>query len=248
MPVYGGGKAKLGKEIFEIIKLVEKEFNWDSKLHSYFEPFCGLLGVQIHFAKEKRHCMACDANKDIILLFKALKKNWIPPEKCDEKQFDMLKASKEHSALRGFIGVACSYSGIFFSGYRTHAGKRNYMTNSKNGFLKMVPSLKYINFLSARDYREFDPEGLTIYCDPPYKGNGFHSEHFSSFDSESFWETMRLWSKNNLVIISEYNAPKDFICIWKKQIKSNYNVSVIHRTEKLFIYSRVLEQNYRLHS
>lgn len=248
MPVYGGGKAKLGKEIFEIIKLVEKEFYWDSKQHTYFEPFCGLLGVQIHFAKEGRSCLACDANNNIIDLFEALKKGWIPPEKCSEQQFDKLKKSTEHSALKGFVGVACSYSGIFFSGYRTHAGKRNYITNSRNGFLKMTPYLKNIHFLKGRDYREFEPEQLTIYCDPPYQGNGFNSEHFTGFDSKDFWETMRKWSKKNLVVVSEYNAPSDFICIWKKQMKSNYNVSVIYRTEKLFIYSRVLENNYRQNS
>ena len=44
MPSYGGGKARLGKEISEVI-----EEEWDGL---YFEPFCGLLGVGIHFAKE----------------------------------------------------------------------------------------------------------------------------------------------------------------------------------------------------
>lgn len=244
MPVYGGGKARLGKEIYNIIKTIEIDLNWKTSEHTplYFEPFCGLLGVQINFAKEERKSIACDANEDIIKLFTALKNGWIPPEKCDEKQFIRLKKSNEHSALRGFIGVACSYSGIFFSGYRTHAGKRDYIANSRNGFLNMVPYLKNIKFLKARDYRKFEPEGLTIYCDPPYRGNGFHSEHFVNFDTDTFWETMRKWSKKNLVIISEYEAPKDFICVWKKQMKSNYNISVIHRTEKLFIYSKLFQK------
>mgnify|MGYP001562062440 CR=1 FL=1 len=241
MPVYGGGKARLGKEIHNVIKLIEAELNWGTN-HVYFEPFCGLLGVQIHFAKENRKCVACDANANIIKLFSALKEGWIPPEKCDEKTFDKLKKSDESSALKGFVGVACSYSGIYFSGYRTKAGTRDYIQNSKNGFLKMVPYLQSIKFMKARDYRKFKPVGMTIYCDPPYKGNGFHSEYFVNFDSKSFWDTMREWSKNNLVIISEYEAPKDFICVWRKQMKSNYNISVIHRTEKLFIYSDSLSE------
>lgn len=240
MPVYGGGKAKLGKEIFAVIKNLEQKYGQTETI--YFEPFCGLLGVQIHFAKEQRQCIACDANEDIIKLFLALKKGWKPPSTCEEEKFDKLKKSKTHSALRGFVGVACSYSGIFFSGYRIQAGKRNYITNSRNGFLRMVPYLKYIEFMDARDYRQFNPVNCTIYCDPPYKGNGFNSIHFKEFNHDEFWKTMRHWSENNLVIISEYTAPSDFVCVWSKQMKSNYNISVIHRTEKLFIAKSVYDK------
>jgi len=31
---------------------------------------------------------------------------------------------------------------------------------------------------------------------------------------------MRRWSENNTVIISEYNAPDDFKCIWQKKTKT----------------------------
>ena len=39
----------------------------------YFEPFCGLLGVGIHFAKEGRSVRANDINKDLILMLKQLR-------------------------------------------------------------------------------------------------------------------------------------------------------------------------------
>ena len=43
-------------------------------------------------------------------------------------------------------------------------------------------------------------------------------------------------SYDNLVIISEYSAPDDFICIWEKQINSTYNKIKKDNVEKLFIY------------
>lgn len=110
MPSYGGGKAKLGKEIATLIEEIEKEEKWTG---TYFEPFCGLLGVGIHFAKRGRKVEACDSNKDLILMLKKLKNGWKPPISCSRKMYDTLKVSKKHSAERGFYGIACAYSGIF---------------------------------------------------------------------------------------------------------------------------------------
>nr|DAH38563.1 MAG TPA: hypothetical protein [Caudoviricetes sp.] len=45
-------------------------------------------------------------------------------------------------------------------------------------------------------------------------------------------------AKNNIVLVSEYNMPDDFECIWKKEIKTtlgNNLTSNNKRTEKLFI-------------
>jgi len=50
---------------------------------------------------------------------------------------------------------------------------------------------------------------------------------------------MRLWSKNNLVFISEYIAPDDFKCVLQINTKTdmrNKNNNKISRIEKLFKY------------
>jgi hypothetical protein len=50
-------------------------------------------------------------------------------------------------------------------------------------------------------------------------------------------------SKNNIVLISEYNMPDDFECIWKKEYKcllyskKQSDDAKNNRTEKLFIYN-----------
>lgn len=239
MPVYGGGKAKLGPEIYRVIQKWENKLNWTG---DFFEPFCGLLGVGIIAAEDGRRVLACDANKDIILMFRKLQRGWKPPQTCSRKKYEQLKNSGAHSAERGFIGIACAYSGIFFAGYRIKAGQRNFFREFRHQLLQMVPILKRIKFLSPGDYREFEPNGLTIYCDPPYKDNSLKSEYFDNFDHDEFWETMRRWSKNNLVFISEYRAPRDFKSIWQRKMNSTFNHRVAGRTEKLFIYRPRLKE------
>ena len=50
-----------------------------------------------------------------------------------------------------------------------------------------------------------------IYCDIPYKGT---DEYIGGFDHERFYQWAR--SQKELVIISEYSMPDDFICINRK--------------------------------
>jgi DNA adenine methylase len=51
---------------------------------------------------------------------------------------------------------------------------------------------------------------------------------------------MREWSKSNIVIISEQNAPDDFKCIWQQEVKLDIRDSdnqKKQRIEKLFTYN-----------
>ena len=241
MPVYSGGKAKIGKEIAREIEKLEFKLNWKNK--KYFEPFCGMLGVARHIVDSPVHgvrprrVIANDANKDIILMWKKIKRGWNLPSKCcPRKKFLELKHSTVHSAERGFYGVACTYSGIFYAGYRP---QQHFFNRSRNSIIELSECLPYISF-NSKDYRKYNPKNMTIYCDPPYENNKFYSEHFSDFDSDSFWETMRKWSKNNLVIISEYKAPSDFKCVWKKTLNSTFGNKATKRVEKLFVHRSLL--------
>lgn len=236
MPIYQGGKAKIGKEIAEFIEMMEDVLEWEGQ---YFEPFCGLLGVGIHLAEEGRKVVASDLNKDLILMLKAVKRGWDPPKTCSRKKFDEYKNSKKHSAERGFYGFGCSYQGIFFTSYRVRSGKRNFFSTFRKSLLDMRPALQNVTFFN-KSYQDFNPKGMTIYCDPPYMENGFGkgTKFFAEFDFDLFWSLMRKWSKHNLVLVSEYQAPNDFICVWEKGIKSGFvgNTNRKNRVEKLFMY------------
>ena len=235
MPIYQGGKAKIGKEIAKQIEMVEDIIGYQGQ---YFEPFCGLLGVGIHFAREGRSVLANDINNDLILMLKTIKNGWNPPRACSKKKYEEFRNSKVHSAERGFYGFACAYSGIFYAGYRVKSGERNFFNTFRSSLLQMKPVLQNVKFTN-KSYADFRPKGMTIYCDPPYLDNSFGTKHFDDFNFKQFWQTMRKWSKDNLVFISEYQAPNDFRCIWKKKLKSGFNGNTKRkkRTEKLFIYS-----------
>ena len=234
MTAYGGGKAKLGCHIYNVInKLIEEQ---DKKYDTYFEPFCGMLGVAYRFIKNDKFnkYILSDKNKDIILLWEKLKKgNFILPPPCTKEEYKKIKESKLHSALKGYYGVSCAYSGIFFAGYKVNI-KAKENTQLLGNLLKQ--NSKKIKLICS-SYTDFNPKGMVIYCDPPYKNNNFGSEYFKDFNTELFWDTIRKWSKDNLVIVSEYEAPPDFKCIWTKTTNSCFNGLTKGRNEGLFIYS-----------
>ena len=68
--------------------------------------------------------------------------------------------------------------------------------------------------LECCDYRTHHPHGCLIYCDPPYAlFDGRATQYGEAFETDAFWATMREWSKHNVVFISEYQSPPDFVCI-----------------------------------
>ena len=235
----------LGKRIHDVIDMVEEFFTGDEKL-DYLEPFVGFCGVMKHFGKEgDRKLTGCDANKNVISMWKALQRGWKPPTKCDKNTYELLKQSTKVSPEKGFIGVACSYSGIYFVGYR---GTQTYNKSRGRGakvvesaemtarsVVKMTSDLKKVRF-SVCDYQKLRPKDKLIYCDPPYATNKYQQSKFFDFDSEKFWQIMREWSRDNIVIISEYKAPADFKCIWQSKINVIHNGKQNAKVEKLFMY------------
>ena len=223
MTSYQGGKKQLGKRIYNVILDVERSLGYDNL--PYFEPFCGMCGVLIHFCKEDtdRDVQACDLNKDIILMWKKAQKNWIPPTHCDLGAYNRLKNSKTPSANRGFIGTVCSFSGIFFKGgFRPKSKNYDFCKSGSKAICEYTKYMKDVKFFSSKSYDKFNPKGMLIYCDPPYAGNNINTEYFQNFDHEKFWNVMRKWSKHNIVVISEKTAPKDFKCIWKGGYKVSF--------------------------
>ena len=91
---------------------------------------------------------------------------------------------------------------------------------------------------SSFNYKELEFDGCLIYCDPPYKDTTKYPI-IGEFNTEEFWNVMRNWSKNNTVIISEYEAPNDFECIKEINTKTdirNRSGKRENRVERLFRY------------
>jgi DNA adenine methylase len=223
---YKGGKNRSGKEISEVLKQFD--------CSDYIEPFCGSLGVAIHMVDDY-NCYVSDLCEDLVLLWQGVKDNTFTlPDNVSKETYLKYKDDKP-SAMRGFIGFGCSYNGVWFSGY-TVIKKRDYIQEAIRGIKKKEKYIKKIKGIKCCSYDDWKVKGCLIYCDPPYKNTSGYSAAGDSFDSKKFWDTVRKWSEDNIVVVSEYTAPDDFECIWSKQRKES-----IARTknkwvvEKLFI-------------
>lgn len=91
------------------------------------------------------------------------------------------------------------------------------------------------------DYRNVElPDDSIVYCDPPYANTNRYGLNGSRFDNEAFWEWARHCKKP--VFISEYEAPKDFICIAEIPTTSKIAAKTSKRAiEKIFIRASDLE-------
>ena len=238
MTAYQGGKLRLGRRIHEIINRIETDLGKEQL--TYMEPFCGMCGVLQHVAKynTEREIIASDINCHVIEMWKSLQNGWIPPNTFSREEFDELKTQTEASAIKGFTGSVACYGNVFMSFYRLHlvSTGRDFIMEAKRSVLKVYENVKNSKF-SYGSYEDASPDGKVIYCDPPYIKNGFKTQLFREFDHETFWETMRTWSCESLVFISERVAPSDFICVWAHDFKASINKkkSTCIR-EKLFIH------------
>lgn len=238
MPVYSGGKSKIGKIISNFIIQFLNNSNIDFSNRTYLEPFCGCLGVMRHISGFN-NLIANDFNPNIILMWRKIQQGWTLPNEIGKDEFKSIQETK--SAENGFYSITSSYSGIIGGGFRTNHtlknGKKiNFFQRSKNDIQKIGVFIKESNieFLN-QDYSDFNPENMVIYCDPPYKDNKFRVPYFNDFDSVQFWELMRKWSSNNIVFISEYEAPSDFTCVWEMPMKTTFGKKSKNRNEKIFM-------------
>lgn len=118
--------------------------------------------------------------------------------------------------------------------------------NKLSGRLQSLESLERLERLENlerynTDYRNVElPDNSIVYCDPPYANTNHYGLNGSRFDNEAFWE----WARHckQPVFISEYEAPKDFICIAEIPTTSKIAAKTSKRAiEKIFIRASDLE-------
>jgi len=243
---YMGGKGRIGRFISEKITEIEEKVPIETE--SYFEPFVGMCGVMRHVSDTKPK-FACDYSPDIIHLWNDCQNGWEPPSYLSREERDFQKTQKS-SALRCFAAHGTSFGGMCWGSYLgdLNNGKKCIETSSRS-IVKVSKMLKDVTFLDSRSYSDFSPEKSTIYCDPPYvtaRKTILSTDNFKNFDHEEFWNVMRAWVKSgNIVIVSEYTAPDDFVPVWEKKLNLSVvrNKTITHsRIEKLFIHES--HENY----
>lgn len=228
---YLGGKSRLGKKIAAVLNpmLVNGA--------PYYEPFCGGCWVSQYVRADWR--LLADAHPQLIAMWKAVQAGWVPPENISEEEYAAAKRGELSPELTAFIGFGCSFGGKWFGGYARGGEGRSYASNARNSILRKLRGLNGAHFENA-DYRAIVPRPRSVvYCDPPYAGTTKYSGT-AEFDSAEFWQKMREWSaEGHSVVVSEYTAPEDFICIAEFATKLDMRDAVgkSPRIERLFTHA-----------
>ena len=125
-------------------------------------------------------------------------------------------------------------------GYRRSYDKEGRIKDEVKGVIsnikKQAPNLKNINF-NCLDYSLCTPYNLRrrtlIYCDPPYRDTTKYSGT-KHFNYEKFYNWCRTMADaGHIVLISEYNMPEGFECIWEKEIKCMVDRNGNNRTNRV---------------
>ena len=239
---YMGSKARLSKDISPIINKIIKT----NKIKTYIEPFVGGANMMEHIICENKS--GYDNNEYLIAMWNDLLLGWSPPKELDKELYTDIKVNKSNykKSLVAIAGFCATYNAKWFGGY---AGKvntkigtiRNYYDESIRNIIKQKDKLVGVNFIH-NDFINLSFKDSLIYCDPPYRGTTKYTQG-NEFNHTMFWDKVREWSKNNIVLISEYNAPDDFICIFEKQLTTTLDKSSRKKDiERLFIHNSQMGQ------
>ena len=261
---YLGGKQRLGKHLSPVLKELWNHINEQSgkQLDGYLEPFCGSLGVFRNMTDLNTQILiANDYHPDLIQMWNEVKNGtFIYPESVSEDDYLSAKKLNSPNALKAFIGFGMSFGGRFFGAFAhkyTNEKKEDFCKEMTNSLKRATPLIKNVEFTN-NSYLDINPKNMFIYCDPPYKYSKFPIKYrrdvkkYDVFDNDLFWETVRKWSLTNFVVVSEMDAPSDFVEIWnldryrsaaqskktrfKPDMPNETSSSETNKTEKLFIY------------
>lgn len=202
---YLGGKARLATRIVDAILA-------DTTARDlWVEPFLGGASVLAKARPHFRHAIASDASPDLIACWSAVADGWDPPSVLTEDEYRAQRHAPV-SALRGYVGFACSFGGKWFGGYaRDPKGGRDMIVDAHSATVRKGRALAGTEFICG-DYAELDPPaGAVVYCDPPYAGTTGYSA-VGKFDHARFWDTMDAWSDRGChVYVSELEAPDHWV-------------------------------------
>ncbi|MEG1725567.1 MAG: DNA adenine methylase [Anaerovoracaceae bacterium] len=231
---YVGSKNRISKELAPII---QSYITADTK--GYIEPFVGGANMIDKIVCDNK--FGYDTQKYLIALLKQSQKDYsVFPDTITEDEYSNVKnnKSKYDGWYVGLVGFCSVFGAKWFGGYARGFKEdkktlRDIPNESIRNLKKQSKSLNGIKF-ECKDFRTIrDIRGYVVYCDPPYRDTTKYST--SDFPYDEFYDWCRDMSKNNTVLVSEYNMPDDFECIWSKEVKTSLDVlSQKNRTEKLF--------------
>ena len=236
---YMGSKNRIAKDISKIINEIIVENN----IETYIEPFVGGANMIQHINCNNK--IGIDNNEYLIAMWNAIISDWIPPNEISKTSYNEIKDNKDgfKKELVAIAGFCSTYNAKWFGGYAgrvtTKIGTvRDYYDESIRNILKQKEYLKDVKFICG-DYKKIHGlKDILIYCDPPYENTTGYG-YDKGFNHDEFWEWVRIMSKDNIVLVSEYNAPDDFKVIFEKTLTTTLDKNSRKRdTEMLFIIKK----------
>jgi len=224
---YLGGKFRYSKQIAEILESLRKPGQ------TYLEPFVGGAWV---VSKMSGVRIASDVNEAVINYYRHIQSGWVPPKELSREAYERIKAENDiNDPMHVFALISCSFGSQYKVGFAICPTGRNFALVAHNGIMKRRHLIDDVIFNHC-SYLDYKPVNCLIYCDPPYHNTKAY-RGTGNFDHELFWDTMREWRKNNIVVISEYKAPNDFNCIkeFDHRLSIRSKNGCEKRIERLFI-------------
>lgn len=235
---YVGSKNKLSKDLVPIIQSYIKD-----DTVGYLEPFVG--GANMIDKIKHHNKIGYDMHQELIeLLIQTQNNTDIIPNSITKDEYIKVRDNKDKYPkwYVGLVGFCGSYNAKYFGGYagecKTKQGIRHYDQESIRNLKNQSKNLKNIKFYND-SFLNIDSnliKNYVIYCDIPYKGTTDYKT--VAFPYDDFYQWCIEMSKDNVVLISEYNMPEDkFKCIWQKECRTflDKNNNDKKRVEKLFV-------------
>ena len=231
---YVGSKNKLSKELAPIIQSYIKS---DTK--GYIEPFVG--GANMIDKIQCNNKIGYDIHEELIELLKyAQEYHYLLPKEISEEVYNEVRDNKDkfEKWYVGLVGFCATFGAKWFGGYARSfkadgITPRNMSEEAINNLRKQAPKLKGIKFEQS-NFLDIPIENLknyVIYCDIPYKGTTKYKTE--SFPYEEFYEWVKKLSIHNTVLISEYDMPEEFTCIWQKEVKCSIDSNKVSNDKKM---------------
>jgi DNA adenine methylase len=226
---YMGSKNRLAKHLLPVMLPYRKNSE-----QCWIEPFVGGANMIDKIAGDR---LGNDNHPFLIALLQAVSQGYDPPSVVTKDEYYRVKSNPNDypSEYVGFVGFLCSFGYKWWGGYAFNKEGRNYAEKGRNALLKQAPNIKGVKFQCQNYLELIIPNNSIVYCDPPYqKSSGYHTD----FDHQIFWDWCRsLVQNNNIVFVSEYSAPDDFVCTKEIVYETNLNKnSKSPRIERLFLH------------
>ena len=246
--VYMGSKNRIAKYLLPFLTKYLTLDRW------YVEPLAGGMNIMDKVNHPKR--LASDANNYLIAMWRWLvEKDYDFPKGLTKENYSYYRdlfnqrgfnndGTTLDEAMIGWVGFMSCVNGRFYDGgYCSCQQKRDYVKEHINNIIAQKDRLKNVVF-KCGSYDKIDiPENSVIYCDPPYKSTQTYKVS-NIFDYDRFWQWCRDKTvQGNDVLISEYQAPKDFIPIWQMVLTNSIHQTNTYKPiENLFVHESIADK------